>query len=254
MHDGLAQQAFALLPHGGIGGLAVILAMFLAGLAGGGTHCAGMCGPFVLAQTTARLEAVPAAGMSEFHRLAGAALLPYHLGRLTTYTALGAVAGAAGRSIRMIPGLDWVAAGWLLLAAAMFLVYGLSGARRAGDGDSRWGAAVGRIARPLFSRPTGMRGYALGMTLGFLPCGLLYAALAVSAGSGGEIWTGAWGGGVAMAAFALGTMPGLVVTGFLGHMAAGRWRSVATTVAPALMLANAGMLGFAAWRLIGPAA
>lgn len=249
MHDGLAHQAFGLLPHGDIGGVALLLAMLLAGLVGGGTHCVGMCGPFVLAQTTARLEAVPAAEMSEFHRIAGAALLPYHIGRLTTYTALGIVAGAAGQSIRMIPGLDWIAAGWLVLAAAMFVAYGVLGGRRSGGRESRWGATLGRAARPLFARPTGSRGYALGMMLGFLPCGLLYAALAVSAGSGGP-----WGGGLAMAAFALGTMPGLVVTGFFGHKAAGRWRGLAKAVAPALMLVNAGMLGFAAWRLIGPAA
>lgn len=35
----------------GAGGTAALLgAMVLAGLAGGATHCAGMCGPFVLAQ------------------------------------------------------------------------------------------------------------------------------------------------------------------------------------------------------------
>lgn len=249
MHEGLAHQAFGLLPYGDVGGLALVMAMLLAGLVGGGTHCVGMCGPFVLAQTTARLEAVPAAGISEFHRLTGAALLPYHLGRLTTYTALGAVAGAAGQGIRTVPGLDWIAAGWLMVAAAMFVTYGIFGGRGSAAGESRWGAALGRMARPLFARPTGTRGYALGMMLGFLPCGLLYAALAVSAGSGG-----AWGGGVAMAAFTMGTVPGLVATGFVGHIAAGRWRAAATAVAPALMLVNGGLLGFAAWRLIGTAA
>ena len=120
-------SAFAFLPHGDVGGLALLAAMLLAGLVGGATHCVGMCGPFVLAQTTARLESVPAERMSEFHRLAGAALVPYHLGRATTYITLGAMAGAAGQAIRSIPGLDWIAAGWLIFAAAMFLAYAILG-------------------------------------------------------------------------------------------------------------------------------
>ncbi len=88
----------------------------LAGLAGGLTHCVGMCGPFVLSQVSARFEALPAARMTEFHRLAGAALIPYHLGRMVTYCVLGAVAGGGGGQITQIPALSWLTA--LLLAVA----------------------------------------------------------------------------------------------------------------------------------------
>lgn len=248
MHDHAGMQALALLPFGDVGGLALVGAMLLAGLVGGGTHCVGMCGPFVLAQTTARLESVPASGMSEFHRLAGAALVPYHLGRLTTYTVLGAVAGTIGSGIGMVPGLDWISAGWLLVAAAMFLAYAVLGSglfRPHGEGESRLGRAIGHATRPLFARPTGMRGYALGMMLGFLPCGLLYAALAAAAGAGST-----WGGALAMVAFALGTVPGLFLTGLFGHLAAGRWRRLAAVAAPVLMTVNAGLLAYTAWRLI----
>ncbi len=247
MHDGLAMTAFAYLPHGDVAGLALVAAMLLAGTVGGFTHCVGMCGPFVLAQTTARLESVPASDMREFHRLAGAALAPYHLGRASTYVALGALAGMAGQGVRAIPGLDWVAAGWLVVAAIMFLAYANfgSGLLRGSDGEGRLGRFLADTARPLFARPVGLRGYALGLMLGFLPCGLLYAALAVAAGSGG-----AFGGATAMAAFVLGTMPGLIVVGFTGHVAAGRWRRIAAVVAPVLMVVNAAMLGFAAWRLV----
>ncbi|MDH5558749.1 MAG: sulfite exporter TauE/SafE family protein [Alphaproteobacteria bacterium] len=241
-------SAFAFLPHGDVGGLALLAAMLLAGLIGGGTHCVAMCGPFVLAQTTARLESVPAAQMSEFHRLAGAALVPYHLGRATTYITLGAMAGAVGQTIRSFPGLDWVAAGWLFFAAAMFLAYAIFGSglfRTTAAKESRWGRILGNVARPMFARPTGIRGYVLGMTLGFLPCGLLYGALAVAAGSGG-----ASGGAVAMAAFVIGTVPGLVVTGLAGHLAAGRWQRMARVAAPLLMSVNAVMLAWFAWRLV----
>ena len=246
--SGPMHYAFSLLPYGDGAGIALLAAMLLAGLVGGGTHCIAMCGPFVLAQATARLESVPASRMTEFHRLAGAALVPYHLGRATTYITLGAMAGAAGRTIRSIPGLDWIAAGWLFFAAAMFLAYAVFGSglfRGAAAKEGRWGRTLGDLARPMFARPTGIRGYVLGMMLGFLPCGLLYAALAVAAGSGG-----AAGGAAAMAAFVAGTVPGLVVTGFAGHLAAGRWRRLATIAAPVLMAVNALMLAWVAWRLV----
>jgi hypothetical protein len=157
-------SALAFLPHGDAGGLALLAAMLLAGLVGGGTHCIAMCGPFVLAQTAARLESVPASQMSEFHRLAGAALAPYHLGRATTYITLGAMAGVVGQTIRSLPGLDWIAAGWLFFAAAMFMAYAVFGSgmfRAASAREGRWGRMLGDLARPMFARPTGLRGYAL---------------------------------------------------------------------------------------------
>ena len=91
------------------GGLPMLMgAMLVAGLAGGVTHCAGMCAPFVLAQGAARagmggaaragMGGTAWAGMGDgggtLARLSGAALLPYHLGRGLGYAALGALVGA----------------------------------------------------------------------------------------------------------------------------------------------------------------
>ena len=229
---------------------ALLGALFAAGLVGGVGHCAGMCGPFVLAQAEARLAAVPAARLGEFHRVAGAALLPYHLGRLTTYAGLGGAAALLAGQATELTGLRWLSAALLLAAALFFLGYGvqrlwpaLRRPRRGGEGP--WARRLGAFARPLFARPLGWRGYALGVALGFLPCGLLYGAVAVAAASGHAL-TGALG----MAAFALGTVPGLVAVGWLGHVAGRRWHGAAARIAPALMLANAGLLGFMAWRWI----
>ena len=77
----------------------------------------------------------------------------------------------------------------------------------------------------------------MGVALGFLPCGLLYAALASSAASGSAIL-----GGLGMLAFGLGTVPALVVVGLSGHLLARRWRSGMTLGAPAVMLVNATVL------------
>ena len=63
---------------------------------------------------------LPAARLCEWQRVGSGALLPYHLGRLTTYAGLGALGGAAsGR----LPWFGFVSAGLLLLGAALFLAH-----------------------------------------------------------------------------------------------------------------------------------
>ena len=249
LEAGLNQCAVVVDRDGGL-----LVALLMAGLVGGSTHCAGMCGPFVLAQVTARLEQVPASKMSEFHRLAGAAVLPYHLGRGTSYALIGAVAATVAGHVGALPGLRWLSVALLAFAALFFLGYAVKGLSAwvpkllptlDGAFQRWWGDRVSRLARPLFGNPTGLRGYALGLALGFIPCGLLYGAVAVAAASGSAL-TGALG----MAAFTLGTVPSLLAVGLAGHLAGRAWRTAVARAAPAIMAVNAGVLGWMAWRLI----
>lgn len=226
----------------------LLWSLFIAGLAGGAGHCVAMCGPFVVAQSVARLEVQPAAGMREFHRLTGAALVPYHLGRMTTYTALGAFAAVIAGGFMDATGMRWLSAGLLALAALLFLGYGIRrfSVRLPGSGaggEGWWSRTLGPKVRPLFDRPVGFRGYGLGIVLGFLPCGLLYGALAAAAASGSPL-----AGGFVMAAFAAGTVPALLVVGFAGHAVGRRWQSGVARLTPALMMLNALILSFMAWR------
>ena len=199
-----------------------VLALFLAGLIGGPVHCGAMCGGFVLGQVAERMASVPLAGLCEWRRIAGGALVPYHLGRLTTYALLGALAGAG--SAVLLP--HWFATALLLLGAALLLMRGFSYAPRI------WGRMVAGLAR----RAGGSR-YALGVALGFLPCGFLYAALTIAA-AGQSAATGAIG----MLAFGLGTVPTLVMVGIAGQAAGRRWQHRIARWAPALMVANAVLL------------
>lgn len=240
---GLAVCRVAVVDNGGL-----LSSLFLTGLIGSASHCTGMCGPFVLSQVATRLERIPAAGMSEWHRLSGAALVPYHLGRATTYAVLGAVGGAAAGILAGWGGFRFLAAA-LLALAAMFLM-GMAVPRlklllgTAPAGESWWSRSVGRLARPLFASPTGWRGWLLGMFLGFIPCGLLYAALAAAAATGDAL-ASAFG----MLAFAAGTVPALVAVGAVGHFAVSRWRAPMLRWSPLLLAVNAGVLGFMAWQL-----
>ena len=222
------------------GGLPVSL--FFAGVAGSLVHCAGMCGPFVLGQVVSDAERHPASSYGEWRRLAGAALAPYHLGRLTTYTILGAVAGAATALFASTATFGWLAAALLVVAAVLMVLqaFGLASAVR-----TPFAPVLTRLAGRLSSSHGPAARYALGVVLGFLPCGLLYGALAAAAGTASMAE-----GALAMAAFTAGTAPALIAVGWGGLLLRRRLRDVARWIAPPLLLANAGlMLALANQRL-----
>jgi hypothetical protein len=214
----------------------LLLGLFLAGLAGSAVHCVPMCGGFVLGQVADRMARIPAARLCERQRAAG--LLPgYHLGRLTTYAAIGAAAAAfTGFS-------TWTAVVsplLLALGAAAFLLHALRrlfpGARAALPAIDRAPAGWTRAIAWLAEHTAG-GSYPLGVVLGFLPCGLLYAALMSSAASGSALL-----GGIGMLAFGLGTVPSLVLVGLAGQSLAHGWRRWATRFAPVVLLMNAALL------------
>ena len=254
--DWLNAAAALCTGHGGIvpslGAAGLPAALFAIGLVGGLSHCAGMCGPFVLAQVTADTERLGSASLGELRRLQGALLLPYQLGRLTTYTLLGAVAGGFGALAVSLSGLHWLSAAFLALAALLLLAWTLAdvtqhlGLPMPGAIGGTLAGPLARLSRPLLANPRGWRGYALGLALGFLPCGFLYGALAAAAGSGTVA-----AGALAMTAFALGTVPSLVLVGYVGVFFGRRAPRLARALASPLMLANAGFLGFLALRALG---
>jgi sulfite exporter TauE/SafE len=216
------------------------LSLLLAGLAGSLVHCIGMCGPFVLGQVIADSERARGR-YGEWQRLAGAALLPYHLGRLTTYVMLGAIAGAATAVFTATTGFAWLSAGLLVLAAVLMILqaFGLTlGAA------SPLSGVVSRLAAPLSPSQQPAGRYALGLVLGLLPCGLLYGALAAAAGSGSPR-----DAALAMMAFGLGTMPALIGVGWLGLLLRRRLQGVVQWIAAPLLVVNGlVMLGLASQR------
>ncbi|UTA47227.1 sulfite exporter TauE/SafE family protein [Simiduia sp. 21SJ11W-1] len=173
-----------------------LASMFAAGLLGAG-HCLGMCGGIVGALSLA-------GGEQRWLRLA-----LYNIGRISSYSLLGAVVGALGYAFEQIAG-PWlrIVAGSLLILMGCYLADWW----RALVVLERAGAKVWRILAPLGQRLLPLQSHwqalPLGMVWGFLPCGLVYTALAFAA-SQGTVATGA----AAMAAFGLGTMPALLVSG-----------------------------------------
>lgn len=217
-------------------------ALLLAGLAGSLVHCVGMCGPFVLGQVMADIERPAGRPYGEWHRLTGALLLPYHLGRFTTYTGLGALAGGATAVFASIEIFNWLSAALLVAAAGLLAAQALGMALNATSPATN---LVARLAAPLSASQTSVARYGLGVVLGFLPCGLLYAALAAAAGTGSVV-----AGAFAMSCFALGTVPALVAVGWGGLIMRRHLRTIARWVSPPLLAGNAlVMLALASQRL-----
>lgn len=241
VRDMSAAAAFASEP------LAIVLALLLMGLGGSATHCVGMCGPFVVAQAGAVAGARAGEGDAFLSRLRGASLLPYQLGRATTYAALGAASAGLVEFVANLAGFRLLAALFLCLAAMALLARAIGRSLPLADRLASRLAPAGppAVARDLMADPRGWRGYALGLALGVLPCGFLYAALAAASAAGS-----APAGAVAMAAFALGTAPGLVVAGWAGALFARRHARLFSVLSTIAMLASAALLLSMALRLV----
>jgi hypothetical protein len=201
------------------------------GLLMGFSHCLGMCGPLV---ASFGLSARPGAGAVR----TAAAQLPYHLGRVTTYAAIGALMGATGAFVNVAGQLAGLGEVMALLAGALMVALGL-GAAGVTDLLRRLEATASRRLM-LFLRPLLQGGaarlYPLGLALGFLPCGVSWTIFLGSAASGGPV------PGLLMAlAFGLATVPGLLVPALLGAVVGQRARG-ALRRAGGLVVAALGLL------------
>jgi sulfite exporter TauE/SafE len=193
-----------------------------------------MCGPFVLSQTATALDEMPLREVSDFTRLRGAALLPYHTGRLTTYAVMGILATEFSAHLRALPWFNYLTCIMLVLAGLLFLISALPFLRpRFAVRCDIFPSTIHAHLQRLFAQPRGWRGYLLGLLLGLLPCGLVYAAI-LSVAARGDVLTAVAG----MIVFGLGTVPVLVAVGICGQFAFHRFRAALRYVFPVLMMMN----------------
>ncbi len=185
---------------------ALVLAVFTASLLGS-LHCAGMCGAFVA--FAVGLDA------NVSGRTRAALQAAYHVGRLVTYTALGAAAGALGGAFDLAGEAVGIQRAAVALAGTLMVVFGvlallrIAGVRLpAAPAPGILREAAGRALRLASDRPPLARAALTGLCTTLLPCGWLYAFVITASGTAGAPL-----GALVMAVFWLGTLPILIAVG-----------------------------------------
>jgi len=173
-------------------------------------HCIGMCGGIVVAYSTIKISP-KSSKVSQ-----GAAHLLYSLGRVLTYTVLGAMFGALGGvatfsnnangGLLIFAGVIMVLAGLSLMGKIKFLTI----IEHSFSSSSVYKSAF----KSVLNAKSNLSFFILGMLNGLLPCGFVYF-FAITAASTADPFYGA----LVMAIFGLSTIPAMFGLGFLSSLA-----------------------------------
>lgn len=187
-----------------------LTAMFALGLAGS-IHCVQMCGPIVLS------FGIPLASQTRARQAAAHGC--YHAGRIATYCLLGALAGFVGSGVEWIGRVGGVAHAAAITAGSIMIVAGLLMVLSRRNGLIQIGSPsiLTRWTGRLLQSPVPGAKLGMGLLLGFLPCGLIYAAVLKAMTSGSPL-----AGAGEMLLFGLGTAGPLLFLGLFSGLL-GRW-------------------------------
>lgn len=223
------------------------MSVALAGLAMGflgSTHCIGMCGGIA--------GALSAASKADTDSRRQGADVPrslcYNVGRIASYTAMGALAGAFGAALAGVGGAGGMLAlrslaAVLIIAAGLYVAGWSSAVVRIEAVGGRLWRRVAPLARQARASTSPLAALGFGALWGWLPCGLVYSALAVAAASG----SGADGARM-MAGFGLGTLPATLAVGVFAGRGVGFLRMHA-----ARQFAGATVIAFGVWTFAAAA-
>jgi sulfite exporter TauE/SafE len=169
-------------------------------------HCIGMCGGIVVAYSTIKIEP-KSSKVSQ-----GVAHLLYSLGRVVTYSLLGAIFGYLGGVVTfsntangvllIFAGVVMVLAGLSLMGKIKFLTL-IEHSFSSSD-------TYKKAFRTILNSKSNLSFFLLGMLNGLLPCGFVYF-FAITAASTADPMYGA----LVMAVFGLSTIPAMFTLGFL---------------------------------------
>lgn len=202
----------------------MIWSAFMIGLVGS-FHCIGMCGPIALA--------LPVQSNQRFKLVLGRIL--YNTGRAFTYAFIGVFFGLIGQSLSLA-GLQQsisIVAGVLILlmvllpssyAQRMYLLkpaYGFTNFLK-----QKFGL--------LLKKKSVASTFLIGLLNGFLPCGLVYLAVAGAVAMGNALEGAAY-----MFLFGLGTIPVMLAVSLAGNFIGLNVRKRINKVIPAFMIALA---------------
>lgn len=217
-----------------------LIAALLIGLAGS-PHCLGMCGG-IAGSLGAGMQ-----GTTSMRRWWLA--ISYNLGRLASYTFMGAIAATVIAAI----GATFAISTWavvlrlltavILIAVAAHLLLNWTGLRRIEAVGGRLWRHIGPLAQRLLPVQTPGRALALGALWGWLPCGLVYTVLIAAAVSGSAL-----AGAAVMFAFGVGTLPAMTGVTVFGQTLR-RWQANRN----ARLITGSLLLVFGLWTAASPA-
>lgn len=194
----------------------IFLTAWLTGLLSS-LHCVGMCGPIALA--------TPTIGQSNTQKWVGK--LIYNLGRVFTYSALGAVFGLFGAGLKI--------AGWqqgvsITVGVLMMIVAVVNSSwieQYIASGITKF---TSRNIGVLFQRKTYTALWLIGVLNGLLPCGFVYLAL-LGAISTQNVFEGV----LFMMLFGLGTLPLMYLVSIFGAFMNSKVRNQTRKLMPYFM-------------------
>jgi len=212
-----------------------VFSAFIIGLLGSG-HCLAMCGGITTMLTSA-VKAPPAVQQSK--KSAGGNIpinvmarptscspnskaLPliffYHLGRIASYSLIGAIVGLTGSLAAKnlgvpIAGLRFIA-GLFLILLGLYIGQWLFWLNRLESVGQKLWRYLSPLAKHFIPVNNRKQAIGLGCLWGWLPCGLVYSTLAWALASGSPL-----NGAAIMLFFGLGTLPALLALSFgLGNI------------------------------------
>jgi sulfite exporter TauE/SafE len=197
-------------------------------------HCIGMCGPIALA--------IPLDRKNNVTIITG--ILQYNFGRILSYSIIGFIIGFIGLSVQLIGILQFLSifSGVLIILFAYQKYWSKSGFQEKTPQFVQHfiSANMGRILKS--KHP--MKRTFLGILNGFLPCGMVYAALITSLITAHPIQ-----GATYMIFFGIGTLPGMILIAFSAQFVSRKMRFAFQKVSPYLIILIGVMLIFRGMNL-----
>ena len=199
-------------------------------------HCIGMCGGFIVTYTTAKIKPKHSRAQSAFYHFL------YNIGRVTSYTVLGALFGYFGSLWDVSP---LARAVMFAVAGVMMIVMGLSFA-----GKLKFLTSIEipitnyswfkKAFTAQLTSATPKSFFILGMLNGLFPCGLVYTMLVTATTTQSALY-----GALVMAIFGLFTIPTLFSFAYIvGLFSQTKFRSVM------IQLAAVTVIAFGGWTLM----
>lgn len=188
----------------------------------GSFHCIGMCGPIAIA--------LPLKTNNWFSRIFGGVL--YNIGRAITYGLMGAFFGLVGKGFKLGGLQQWVSIimGIIMILSVVFPVLFKNQSKLDGFVTNMVGGLKKAFSK-MFAIRTYYSLFIIGILNGFLPCGLVYMAIAGAIASG-EVLNGT----IYMIIFGLGTLPIMLSLSLISNIISVNFRNKIKRIIPIFII------------------